>query len=190
MDHHDFQKQLQWSERAGHEPFWEAVYRKAFPNLVNLMPAGGDYESQRQGVDRVLLLSSGQVLKVDEKKRLERWPDILLEYVSVDRTNKPGWMECEKQIDYVAYAFMPDRRVYLLPWHLLRRAWIVHGEQWKQWGEDKVNGFRTVKAKNDGYFTWSVAVPIEKLYAAVNRASVIEVSLADVREYGSFDECG
>ncbi len=44
---HEFQPQLDYSEKASEEPFWEAVYKKAFPNMVNCMQCKGDTVSQR-----------------------------------------------------------------------------------------------------------------------------------------------
>jgi hypothetical protein len=166
---HDFQERLLWSEDASGEPFWDAVYRKAFPNLVNHMQCNGNTTSQRMGVDRVLHLSNGRTLYIDEKKREREYDDILLEYVSVDSTGAPGWMEKDLSIDYLAYAFMPSKRCYLFPWLMLRRAWMRFGEDWKQ-------QHRIVQARNNGYSTWSVAVPIAVVQQAVRRAMIIDVA--------------
>ena len=85
---HDFRERLSWSEEASTEPFWNAVYHKAFPNLVNHMQCIGDTVSQRMGIDRVLFLTNGKTLYVDEKKRQREYNDILLEYISVDTTGR------------------------------------------------------------------------------------------------------
>lgn len=165
---HDFRERLAYSEVASDEPFWNAVYRKAFPSMVNLMLASGDTESQRMGIDRVIILSNGQVLKIDEKKRTEIFQDILLEYISVDKTGAPGWIEKDLAIDFLAYAFMPNKRVYLFPWLLLRRAWRHFKDKW-------IEMYPKITANNNGYKTISVAVPIEVLVKAVNAASVIQL---------------
>lgn len=166
---HDFREQLLWGEAQGYEPFWTQVYRKAFPNMVNHMLGSGDTQSQRMGIDRIILLGNGRMLRIDEKKRRQDFPDILLEYVSVDATNAPGWIEKDLAIDYLAYAFMPTKRCYLFDWLMLRRAWIRYGDEWKR-------VHRIVKAQNNGYQTHSVAVPIEVVRGAVRRASIIDVS--------------
>jgi hypothetical protein len=178
---HDFHERLRFSEACSDEPFWEAVYREAFPNLVSHMLCSGDTTSQRMGIDRLLMLGSGQELRIDEKKRGREYGDFLLEYLSNDHTGAPGWIEKDLFIDYLAYAFMPSQKVYLLPWQMLRRAWMIHGETWKQRGEDQEPGYRIVSASNPGYRTWSVAVPINVLYRSMNSASVIEVELAKRR---------
>lgn len=165
---HEFRERLSYSESMSDEPFWDAVYKKAFPNLVNQMLASANTESQRMGIDRVLILANGQVLKIDEKKRAEAYADILLEYVSVDTTGAPGWIEKDLSIDYLAYAFMPTRRVYLFPWLMLRRAWGRYKDEWK-------SKYPKITAQNKGYKTHSVAVPIDVLVKAVSIASIIQV---------------
>jgi hypothetical protein len=166
--YHDFKERLAFSEQAGHEPFWDAVYRKAFPNMVNHMPCPGDHESQRQGIDRLILLNNGATLKIDEKKREKDRPDILLEYLSNDVTNAPGWIEKNLAIDYIAYAFMPSKRVYMLPWHFLKAAWQKNKAEW-------LKQYKIPPAQNNGYRTHCVAVPINVLYNAVYKATLIQL---------------
>lgn len=165
---HNFKQSLEYSESASDEPFWDSVYRKAFPNLVNQMLASGDTISQRMGIDRVIILDNGKVLMIDEKKRAEVYQDILLEYLSVSTTGAPGWIEKDLAIDFLAYAFMPIKRVYLFPWPLLRRAWIHYREDW-------IKTYRKVTAHNNGYDTLSVAIPIHVLVKAVSNASIIQL---------------
>lgn len=166
---HDFEDQLEWSERAGDEPFWEAVYKKAFPNMVTCVACTGDTKAQRRGVDRLVYLSNDKVLRIDEKKRKKVYDDILLEYVSVDTTGAPGWIEKDLAIDYLAYAFMPIQKVYLYDWPMLRRAWQAYGERWKR------KYTPPVPARNNGYITYSVAVPIPILNTAVADARIIQL---------------
>ena len=163
-----FREDLAFSEAASDETFWDKVYKKAFPNLVNQMLTSGDTKAQRMGIDRVLHLSNGRTIYIDEKKRRREYNDILLEYVSVDRTGAPGWIEKDLSIDYLAYAFMQSRRVYLYPWLLLRRAWLQYGGSWK-------NQYGTITAKNSTYNTLSVPVPTAVLKKAVSTASIIQL---------------
>jgi len=172
---HNFQEDLEYSEKASAELFWKNIYQKAFPNLVNIMSCPGDYESQRMGIDRIILLSNGKTLKIDEKKRRENWDDILLEYISIDTTNTPGWIEKNLAIDYLAYAFMPLQKAYLLPWPMLKRVWLHFGKDWKKLGEDEKEGFRKVEAENNDYKTISVAVPITILLKEVKNAMIIQL---------------
>lgn len=166
---HDFRERLAWSEAAGAEAFWDAVYRKAFPNLVNHMQTLGNTAGQRLGIDRVLHLANGKTLYVDEKKRSREYGDILLEYLSNDATGAPGWIEKDLSIDYLAYAFMQSKRCYLFPWPMLRRAWFRYGHEWRR-------DYEPVCAQNAGYRTWSVPVPIPVVRKAISVASIIDVS--------------
>jgi len=166
---HDFRERLEWSEAASDDPFWHAIYRKAFPGMVSMTLCSGDTASQRLGIDRVVVLSSGKVLRIDEKKRSAVYDDILLEYISVDTTGAAGWIEKDLLIDYLAYAFMPIRRAYLFPWDMLRRAWLHYGEEWKARYQPPIPG------RNSTYTTWSVAVPIVTVRKAVSNATIIQL---------------
>ena len=165
---HDFRERLDWSESQKDEPFWDAVYQKAFPNIVNHMPAPGDVASQRMGIDRVVFLANGRSVLIDEKKRGKEYDDILLEYISVDTTGAPGWIEKDMAIDFLAYAFIPSRRCYLYSWPLLRQAWEANKERW-------LTLYRPVIARNRDYSTYSLPIPILVLQRAIARSQVIDV---------------
>jgi len=165
----DFAGSLLWSESKAHEPFWDAVYRKAFPNLTFHHISSGDTQSQRMGIDRIIHLSNGRTLQVDEKKRSKDYGDILLEYMSMDTTKAPGWIEKDLSIDYLAYAFIPSKKCYLFPWPMLRKAWVINKAQW-------LRDYKTVVAPNRTYNTLSVPVPIPVLWAAVSWSALVDVS--------------
>lgn len=168
----DFHADNAYSLAASGETFWLAVYRKAFPTMTRCEICT-DTTRQRQGIDRVLTLSNGRTVNVDEKKRAQEYGDILLEYVSALEYKTPGWIEKDLAIDYLAYAFMRSHRCYLFPWPMLHRAWVQYGQAWK----DKY-GKVTAKTKTGGstYQTLSVPVPIAILRQAVSTAAVIDVT--------------
>lgn len=180
---HDFQERLAWSAKAGDEPFWNAVYRKAFPNMVNHVACPGDTASQRMGIDRVVILSNGKMISIDEKKREKDYGDILLEYISVDTTNAPGWIAKDLSIDYLAYAIIPSKKCYLFPWPLLRRVWLRFGQEWIAYGKQQRDGFTTISAANKGYKTLSVSVPLKVLQRQLQNAQLIDVS-AELEQAG------
>lgn len=165
---HDFNERKNWSLDKGHELFWSAVYEKAFPSLVSAELVT-DIALQRTGVDRLLTLGNGICLTVDEKKR-ERSDtgDILLEYRHEGLYNADGWIEKDLTIDYLAYAFIPNRRCYLFDWRMLRRAWLHYKDRW-------LLQYEHIPSPNKSYKTWSLAVPTDVLYRAVHSASIIEV---------------
>lgn len=105
---HNFRECNEWSKQASDEPFWWAIYQKAFPDMIAW--EGTESERlQRIGIDRVLTMNNTRQLFIDEKKRKKVYNDILLEYISNDQANTPGWMEKDHPLDYLAYAFMPKQ---------------------------------------------------------------------------------
>lgn len=163
MKLNDFRADLEYSEDPNDEPFWQEFYKKAFPDMVINRTCPGNTPEQWMGIDRKILLASGLVINIQEKKRRKYYPDILLEIISNDKTGALGWMEKQLQIDYFAYAKMPRREIYLFDWQALRQVWLKYREQWlKKYG--------TRKSLNLGYTTINVPVPDQILLNAIFRA--------------------
>lgn len=99
----DFRRDLAWGESTSVEPFWEATYRKAFPGFSAMVRNDGRNVAQYRGIDRIVLLTSGAVLRIDEKRRRKDYGDVLLEVVANDARGEAGWMEQDLEIDYLAY---------------------------------------------------------------------------------------
>lgn len=177
MTTHNFTDSLSVSRRYTEEPWWEEVYRKAFPSFLSMADIRKDGWAQRGGIDRVVTLASGRTYTVDEKVRRENYDDILLEYWSDIDRRKLGWVAKDLACDFIAYAFAPTKRCYLLPFATLRLAWKNCGDQWVKQGEARTAGFREVRAENseDGrhWTTVSVACPIPVLMAALKEAMII-----------------
>jgi hypothetical protein len=168
----NFNNDMQWSLEGGDEPFWRAVYWRAFPNLVSAELCS-DLPRQKQGIDRLLNLSNGKTLTIDEKKRKEVYNDILLEVLSNEEYNTPGWMEKDLSIDYLAYAFMPIQRCYLFPWPMLRRAWLQYGDKWRaEYGYKR----SWTGVGSAVYHTVNVPIPIDVLRRAVSTAAIIDLA--------------
>lgn len=164
---HNFRRSLKKSHGYADAPWWLDVYREAFPDLEAAVNVRQDGWAQRGGIDRVLTLSCGKTLNVDEKVREEDWPDILLEYWSNADRRVPGWVAKDLACDFIAYAFVPSSTCYLLPFLTLRRAWRQHCKAW-------VRQYKRIEAKNEGYVTVSVAVPTCVLLHALQDAMKIE----------------
>lgn len=170
---HSFHESLKKSHSYENAPWWEAVYRKAFPGLQVCTSVRQDGWAQRGGIDRILVLRSGKTITVDEKIREKDWPDILLERYSDKARKTPGWMHKELACDYIAYAFVPSETCYLLPFLTLRKAWIENGRDWIRKAEQRADGFALIEATNNGYVTQSVAVPIKTLFNALENAMAV-----------------
>lgn len=162
-----FRDDLAFANDARLEDLWRKAYLLAFPDLVTLAATSRNGEHQRRGVDRLIYLPCDKILRVDEKLRRGVYDDVLLEFVhrETDGTaERPGWIEKDLPIDYLAYAFLPARTVYLFPWQELRRAWRRDNAAWRA-------RYRIVCSHNAGqttpYDTYCVAVPIPVLLDAM-----------------------
>lgn len=164
-----FEQSYAIAENGKCEPFWNSVYKKAFLNMTNQMRGKTEKcNSQERGVDRIIYLENGKTITIDEKVRTRTYPDILLEYISNDQKNSPGWMEKDLSIDYLAYAFLDTKTAYLFDWRALKRAWTRYKKEW-------IAKYRRVEAQNLHYTTISVAVPIQEIRNKVSAAMIIEV---------------
>jgi hypothetical protein len=173
---HDFARSLRLSQEQASAPWWEPVYRTAFPDLA-AMTYVGDCPAQRDGVDRILVTNSGHVFQIEEKVRTVDYPDVCLEYWSDEERRRPGWVAKDLGCDFVAYAFIPSGRCYLLPFPLLRRAWRLNAKEWVRLGRLNRDGFRLVEARNRGGWTSrSVAVPIDHVLDAIRGAALLSFS--------------
>ena len=94
------------------------------------------------------------------------WPDILLEQWSDEDRRKPGWIQKDLACDFIAYAFAPSRRCFLLPVALLQRAWRQNGRHW-------IERYGQRRARNVGYVSTSVPVPIPDLEVAMAAAMLV-----------------
>lgn len=167
MSVHDFDEQLAYSHSQADAPYWEEVYRKAFPNFAGMVCVRNDGWAQRGGIDRVVTLKSGKTITVDEKVRRKDWPDVLLERWSDEARQTPGWVQKNLACDFIAYAWEPSQRCLLLPFLTLRRAWLLNGKDW-------IAKYPEKRANNGSYVTVSVAVPTEVLLAALQDAMLVE----------------
>lgn len=184
---------LKHSEAAEHERYWQSVYLEAFGNVAAQVKCNG-YATQRAGVDRLVYLDTHHCLYIEEKLRepnercSDPEKDIALEYLSNDRTGAPGWIEKDLTVDFLAYAWESTGTCLLLPWLLLRRAWRLNADRWKALASSNDhNGFWHVKSINNRdteneYTTISIAVPTQKVWGAIARASKVTVPFVVPKE--------
>lgn len=167
---HQFTGSLALSAKYADAAWWSEVYHQAFPTLQAMVNVRGDGWAQRGGIDRQLVLADGTVLKVDEKVRSKVYPDFCLEAFSdVDRKT-PGWLDKNLTCDYIAYAFIPTRTCYLLPYQLLCRAWRIHRVEW--WRDHRIPNAHNEEAGRK-WQTANVGVPIPAVMEAIRDAMVV-----------------
>ena len=161
---HNFNASLAKSHTAEELPLWEECYQKAFaPYFASMTSHRRDGFWQRDGIDRTVVLTTSKVYRIDEKIRWKSYNDVLLEFMSNDKTCSPGWVCKPLMCDYIAYAIAPAGLCLLLPVVQLQQAWERNGQKWK-------SIYRTLVAKNNTYNTLSIAVPIDALFNAIGAA--------------------
>lgn len=172
---HRFQESLALSENYTSAPWWEDVYRQAFPGFLSMQVIHDAEWGQYAGIDRIVILKSGTTLYIDEKVRSRDYPDIALERWSDKQRRKPGWIQKNLACDFIAYAFIPSQTCYLLPFPQLRRAWKLFGPEWieKAKREEeagipfKDREYPIIYAENPTYTTESIGIPRDILRDAL-----------------------
>lgn len=166
MKVHNFRESLEKSQSFQDSPFWFDLYKRYFPNLKTAEPIEEDGWAQRAGIDRLLVLADGTTLSVDEKVRHKEYPDFFLEYYSSEEQRTPGWVAKDLNCDYIAYISLQRNKCHLLPFRLLRRAWIENHNSW-------LASYRSFPVSNGTYTTKGVAVPKTVVKEAINDAMVV-----------------
>ena len=179
---HSFEESLKKSHSAEDLPFWNEIYKKAFPTLIAIINHRKDGDHQRLGIDRSIVLENSKQILVDEKTRFKNektgkiYNDIALEYWSDIDRQIPGWVCKPLLADYIAYAIAPLGKCYLLPVIQLQEAWKRNHIEWIK------NGF-IINAKNkNGNFYWttvSVGVDPKILFAAIGKNLRIDFTPCD-----------
>lgn len=141
------------------------VYKRAFPHLKEILIVT-ELELQKQGIDKVLMFESGNRIYIDEKKRRQSYPDILLEEYSDYDNKKEGWLKYSEHTDYVSYIVIPTQKVYLLPFLILQKSWNDNKENW-------VEKYGRLFAYNEQYRTSNVPVPTEVLLESIKQTLLI-----------------
>ena len=159
MKVNEFQTDLKYSLDERENEVFDRFYHRVFPGIKTIELVV-DMAMQRKGIDKILHFKSGKSVTIDEKKRRKYYGDILLELWSVWEQNKRGWLyTC--QCDYIVYAVMPAKTVYLLPVLLLKKTWLVNQQSWAEI-------YPIHDAKNVGYVTKSIAIPTDVLLGAIS----------------------
>ena len=162
---HAFQNSLDKANKDQDLPMWDILYKSWFPEFESMVSHPKDGWHQRAGIDRTIVLSSSKTITVDEKLREKDYSDIALEFVSATSNNSPGWVCKSMACDYIAYAFKPSGKGYLLPVIQLQAAWKLNGERWK-------STYGVKSAKNKGYETLFCSVPAQKVYHEITKQLV------------------
>jgi hypothetical protein len=174
---HDFATSHAIGADSKHWPTFDAAYRVKFGAEIEISARNNDPNlANRLGCDVCVWdKATNKHYFIDEKVRTKDYSDILLEYVSNDRTRAPGWIISGGQNDYVAFLF-PAGRVFIYEMAALRSVWRAWGDKFIKRGAARLDGYRLISAANSsGYNTLSVAVPIAKIDGALALATKFEI---------------
>lgn len=188
---HQFSDSLAFSRSQRGAIWWERAYRLAFHNFQQMGGPAGNGWCEKAAVDRLIFLSSGKVIKSQEKVRKEAYKDILLEYKTGGR---PGWIADDSDADYLAYGILPTGECWLFPFPLLRRAWKKTGPLWVQEARAEVRNnvlyrdrkykFVRTTSEREGrrWITESLAVPRIYVLEAIKEAIFVQSEPFQVEE--------
>lgn len=163
---HNFTKMLKRSNSEEDELFWDKAHRSAFD--VFDIEKCIDLELQKSGVDRIVTLKNGCMLYIDEKLREKDYGDVLLEYISNDTTGAPGWIEKDQKTNVIAYGVRPTKTVMYFTFSWLRHAWEKNKKTF-------LEKYKIPPAKNIGYNTHSVAIPLCVLMKIIPQEHIFTV---------------
>jgi len=154
----DFVTDLAYSIETQDDDELNAFYKTAFP-LAERVEFCTDMKNQRRGVDKVVYFKNGRTVTVDEKKRRKDYGDILLELYKNKERCSPGWL-FYSQCDYIVYAILNSRKIYLLPVLLLQMAWKRNKTEW-------LSKYPRKDAQNTNYTTENIPIPTNVLLNAI-----------------------
>lgn len=155
---HEFHEKLEQSHIDS--PLLERHYQGWFCDvgLIHRIPKDG--HAQRSGIDTYVIQEAGKIINTDEKIRDEDYGDILLEYWSNYERRTLGWIMKEQNNEYISYYVKSSDKGFLLPTAVVQKTFRINAKKWH-----KI--YPTIKAKNKGYITHSLAIPVDILYEAM-----------------------
>lgn len=136
------------------------IIQKNIINCVSVVKT--DLQMDKTGVDYIATLRNGTKIFIDAKTRMKGcsryWkcePELALEMWSVKEQRKIGWtLKEDTQVDYILYTFpIEDSNCYyLIPFQLLRMAFIRNGRNW-------LNQYGSKLQLNQDYHSEAIFVP-------------------------------
>jgi hypothetical protein len=128
-----------------------------------------DKKMQKQGIDKTLLTQKGKKIFIEEKFRsFKFWDlrnkDILLEYISIDNKNIPGWVYTSKS-DFLIVVFQHldiiKSELYVFPFEPIRK--------WVRENNSAFMKFQDISAPNVNWNTISKAVPLITIFEILKK---------------------
>lgn len=176
----DFDERLAFSQGKRGERDAE-ILKRAIPNCIDVTKT--DEATDKKGVDYIATLEGGAGIGIDVKTRgkgcSKYWrngqEDLLLEIWSVcpDENNKGkiGWTLSDKtNVDLILFTFdeTDSKNFYLLPYQLLRMAFLSNGQKWiNKYGRKQSTSI--AKRLNKVWHSQAVFVPADEVINAMTQ---------------------
>lgn len=184
---HDFNEKLAFSQGARRLTDL-MILKQAIPGCVEVRKTG--YKEDLKGVDYVAVLKGGAEIGIDAKARERgaskywktREAELALEIWSVfpcgENTSKIGWtLSDSSNVDLILYTFDPSDwdKCYLLPYQMLRIAFIRNREDWEKRYSKKMQD-------SGNWYSQALFVPASVVLKAINLVEVMHTEILTVKE--------
>jgi hypothetical protein len=144
-----------------------AMWKAAFPHIEGQNAVPTDTMTQRDGIDRFLLLSTGYEIPVEEKVRFRPFSgDVLMEdrHVFEDGSEEKGWANKHTlRCHYLGFLWV-DGHWVVLPWQALRGWWVSPEGQ-----SARAKAREVSTRNNNAYTTYSKIIPTKALNGLICR---------------------
>ena len=159
----DLQYSLDITRNEDFDKFYHSIWRNQIKE-IKYMDFKIYKQDQLKGIDKRIILKTGGEVTIDEKCRRKDYGDIFIELVSNTETKKLGWLYYST-CDYIMYFTEPTRKVYLLPFELLKMAWIENKVLWQQ-------QYKIRECVNKGYNSKGICIPTSILLNSISKQTI------------------
>ena len=155
MDH-DFHKKIYQSNHSLSLDDRIKIYNNCFGEIKKIEKIQ-NIEAQKRGIDFKVENRIGKFFYVEEKVRLRRYPDFLIEYLSNAEKRRRGWVY-KIMAQYLIYISIPEREYRCMSAPAINALWRRYGRTWK------AREYRRVECSTERlYTTVSLCIPWEEI---------------------------
>lgn len=127
---HDFNDLMRVSKEHENDAILERAYRQLWPDMDSY-ELNSDRETQKQGIDKWIIMEDGHRFSAEEKMILEYPPPtVFLE--TRQRPGIPGYMSHRLKCDVITYYFPFHESVFILDYNTFWDAWCKMKDVWMQ----------------------------------------------------------
>ena len=154
----DLEYSLEISRNESFDKFYHDIWKDQI-STIEYMNFETHKEEQLKGIDKRIILKNGKFVTVDEKCRRKDYGDFFIELISNTKSKKLGWLYYST-CDYIMYFIEPTRKAYLLPFELLKMAWIENKMIWQK-------NYKLKECINGSYSSKGICIPTKILLPAI-----------------------